>query len=68
MICAACFDDGKGEIDMVHLEDEEAYHDPGARDGFGSRKVCWMECPKCGRQDDCDGDHLPDDLLDDHYA
>lgn len=45
---------------MLHLQDVEQYHNPGAADGYGERDVCWLECPKCGTQDDCDKSHSDD--------
>lgn len=57
MICAQCFDDGKGEIDMVHLEGVIDFHDPGASHGHGQRETCWYECPVCKYVSDCDNIH-----------
>lgn len=41
--------------EMEHQEDVEAVHDPSASDGYGERRVHWLECPKCGHQEECDG-------------
>lgn len=57
MICAQCFDGGHGEIDMRHMTGVIDYHDPGASHGHGQQETCWLECPKCGAQDDCNDSH-----------
>lgn len=55
MICSPCYDNGKHEISMTHMEDIVAIHDPAEGSGYGEKKVCWFECPRCSHQEECDG-------------
>ncbi len=57
MICPACFDTDKMEVDMTHENATTHVFDPGTSHGAGEITSCVAICPKCGWSEECEQSH-----------